>query len=266
MWSVTQIARLLGLPASRIRAFVRSGLLAPRRDARGVLRFSFQDLVILRAAQGLLAARLPARRLLRALHRLKQQLPAGRGLSGVHLTAEGGRVVARHGGLVWQPESGQVLAGLDASQPAGQLTPLPLRAVAEGADDWFQRGCELETTAPDEAQEAYRRALELDPDHADAHVNLGRLLHEAKDISGAWAHYLRALALQPGHAIAAFNLGVALEDAGHPGEALAQYDRALAADPACADAHFNAARLSERLGDHAAALRHLGAYRRLTRG
>ena len=133
------------------------------------------------------------------------------------------------------------------------------------AEGWYEHGCELEGEAPEQAQEAYRRALALDPGHADAHVNLGRLLHEAGDVGGAQAHYVQALELEPDHAIATFNLGVALEDAGQPGDALAQYERALAVDPGCADAHFNAARLYELLGDRAAALRHLGACVRLSR-
>jgi hypothetical protein len=38
----------------------------------------------------------------------------------------------------------------------------------------------------------------------------------------------------------------------------------LAIDPRLADAHFNLSRLYEKAGKRAAALRHLGAYRRLT--
>jgi thioredoxin-like negative regulator of GroEL len=37
-------------------------------------------------------------------------------------------------------------------------------------------------------------------------------------------------------------------------------------DPDNADAHFNAAALAEKLGQPAAALRHLRTYRKLTRG
>ncbi len=142
-----------------------------------------------------------------------------------------------------------------------------VRAVPEvlPAVQWYERGCDLESTAPDEAAEAYRRALAIDPDHAGAHVNLGRLLHAAGDVGRAEAHYRRAVATSPRDAIAWFNLAVALEDRGRAGEALSAYDRALVADPGLTDAHHNAARLCERLGRRSEALRHLSACHRLMR-
>lgn len=133
------------------------------------------------------------------------------------------------------------------------------------AAQWYERGCDLEGLALGEAVEAYRRALEVDPDHVGAHVNLGRLFHLAGDVATAEAHYRRAVAAAPADAIAWFNLAVALEDRGSAGEALATYDRALAVDPGLADAHHNSARLCERLGRPAEALRRLAALRRLMR-
>jgi tetratricopeptide (TPR) repeat protein len=65
--------------------------------------------------------------------------------------------------------------------------------------------------------------------------------------------------------VAAFDLGVALEDQGREEEALAAYEQALLHDPGLADAHFNASRIEERAGRRQEALRHLAAYRRLTR-
>jgi tetratricopeptide (TPR) repeat protein len=91
------------------------------------------------------------------------------------------------------------------------------------------------------------------------------LLHLAGDVSAAEAHYRRAVAAASADAIAWFNLAVALEDRGSAGEALAAYDRALAVDPGLADAHHNSARLCERLGRPAEALRRLSALRRLMR-
>ena len=102
--------------------------------------------------------------------------------------------------------------------------------------------------------------------HAQAHVNLGRLLHEAGDAAAAAPHYEAALRARPDDGTAAFNLGVALEDLGKTPEALLAYEHAVRVDPDNADAHFNAAALAEKLGQASAALRHLRTYRKLTRG
>jgi Flp pilus assembly protein TadD len=55
-----------------------------------------------------------------------------------------------------------------------------------------------------------------------------------------------------------------LEDLGRLGDAEAGYLRTLKLDPRAADAHYNLARLYDRTGDTASAIRHLRAYRRLT--
>src|SRR2546426_7606674 len=132
------------------------------------------------------------------------------------------------------------------------------------AQDWYDLGLELEVAAPIEARDAYRRALELDAHHADAHVNLGRLLHEQGLVTEAERHYRAALAECPEHTTAAYDLGIAFEDLGRPADAIEAYRSALVTDPHLADAHYNIARLYEKVGKKAAALRHFSAYRRLT--
>ena len=50
----------------------------------------------------------------------------------------------------------------------------------------------------DAAIAAYRRAIELEPDHAETHNNLGVALQEAGRLDEAIAAYLRAIELEPG--------------------------------------------------------------------
>src|SRR2546426_5976315 len=59
-YTTKEVARLLGLSPAQIRSYTRAAFLSPARAAggRGELRFSFQDLVLLRAAKGLMAARI----------------------------------------------------------------------------------------------------------------------------------------------------------------------------------------------------------------
>jgi tetratricopeptide (TPR) repeat protein len=269
-YSTREVARLLGIPEERVRALVRATSLAPRRGARGSYLFSFQDLVVLRAAQGLLAARIPPRRVRRALARLVEQLPRGRSLATVRIAAEGGRVVVHSGGEAWQPDSGQLVFDFEVAPLAAAAAPFSQRLAAElderddlDAEDWYEMACELEATAPAAAKEAYRRALALAPGHPDAHLNLGRLLHEEGDARAAARHYQEALAGRPDDSIALYNLGVALHDLGQTPAAVDAYEAALVADPDCADAHFNLAALFEQLGDKASAIRHLKAYKAL---
>jgi tetratricopeptide (TPR) repeat protein len=271
-YTTEEVARLLGLSPAQIRSYTRSGFLSPARSARGELRFSFQDLVLLKAAKGLMAARVPAVKVRGSLRRLKQQLPRGRALSELRITAEGHRVVARDGAVAWNPESGQLVLDFDVATLAQRAAPLARRQAAAArrvedefeADDWFALGLELEVSEPDEARDAYRRALELDPHHADAHVNLGRLLVESDRAEEAETHFRAVVADHPDHATAWFNLGIALEDRRRPNDAIKAYEQAIAADRRLADAHFNLARLYEQAGKRAAALRHLSKYRLLT--
>jgi len=272
-YSTSEVAKLLGLSQPQVRGYVRAGFLAPERGSRGELSFSFQDLVFLRTARGLMAARVPAKRIRAALRKLNGQLPEGRPITAVRIAVEGSRIVVEDGARRWQPESGQILFDFGVADLAKKVAPMVRRAYREAqeegpefsADDWFEWGCELEPGSPEEAITAYRQSIELDPEHADAHVNLGRLLHEAGDAAGAAPHYEAALASRPDDATAAFNLGVALEDLGKLPEALLAYQKAVRLDPANADAHFNAAALAEKLGRTAEALRHLRTYRKLTR-
>jgi tetratricopeptide (TPR) repeat protein len=268
-----EAAKLLDLTPAKVRAYVRAGFLDPARGPRGAYRFSFQDIVVLRTAKAL-AEHIPARRVRRALRRLKSQLPSGRPLTGVRISIDGDDVVVRDGATAWKPESGQGVLDFDVADLATKAAPFVRRATGAAqraeddltAEEWLHVGLDLEPHDLDRARDAYRRALELDPSLADAHVNLGRLLHEAGHVEAAATHYRQALALRPRDSTAAFNLGVALEDQGQAAEAVRAYESAVGADASNADAHFNLAQLMERAGRKAAAIRHLKAYRQLTRG
>jgi tetratricopeptide (TPR) repeat protein len=264
-YSTREVATLLGLSQAQIRSCARAGFVAPQVGPRGELLFSFQDLVLLRTAKALLAARIPQRRIRIALENLHAQLPQGQPLTAVRISAQGHHVVARDGGESWHPESGQTLLDFEVSDLAREAAALePRRPAPQSPAEWYEQGVELEADDPAAAMAAYRRALAIAPDLADAHLNLGRLLHEGGDPAQAESHYRRALAIDPGDALAAYNLGVALQDRQQPREAADAYEQAIALDPTLADAHFNLSGIYEQLGEKAAAFRHLRTYRSLT--
>jgi tetratricopeptide (TPR) repeat protein len=135
--------------------------------------------------------------------------------------------------------------------------------VGATAEQWYEAGCELEASSPEQAREAYRRALELDPGVADAHVNLGRQFHVAGELGRAEPHYREAVKLSPDDPTPHFNLGVLLEELKRREEAVHAYRQAILRDPDFADAHCNLGLLLESLGRRHEAVRHLMAARQL---
>jgi tetratricopeptide (TPR) repeat protein len=150
----------------------------------------------------------------------------------------------------------------------------PRRGMRKGTSalSWYERGLELESVDTDGAIAAYRRAIAGRADFADAHNNLGRLLHDRGDLAGAESCYRLALCGDDRVALYWFNLGVVLEDQARDAESIAAYEAALALDALMADAHFNLARqievIARKDGDEIMlrrAVRHLKQYRELSR-
>jgi tetratricopeptide (TPR) repeat protein len=269
-FSTRDVARLLGLSETHVRSQARAGFLTPERGPRNGYRFSFQDLILLRTARELAEARVPARRIRTALSGLARQLPRGRSLTEMRITAEGQGLVVHDGGCAWNPESGQLHIDFMVGEPpapaasARPLASAPARPHSP-VEAWrlFDCALELELTDPVLAFQQYTHALNRDPSLSDAHVNLGRLLQLAGRTDEAVEHYLAALRTDSADPTAAFNLGTALEELGRWLEAVAAYRQALATDFQFADAHFNLARLCDQLGRRAEAIRHLRTYQRL---
>ena len=128
------------------------------------------------------------------------------------------------------------------------------------------RAVELESTSTEEARRAYIRALELNPEMSDAHLNLGKLYHEAGMLKKCEAHYRAAMGSAPDDAAPHFNLGVLLEDLNRPREAVRCYEEALDKDPAFADAHYNLGLLLDSFGRKQEAFTHLRTARKLYLG
>jgi Flp pilus assembly protein TadD len=276
-YGLRDVEKLLRLPRSAIRSLIAAGFVSPERGPRNALRFSFRDLIVLRTAQSLAAAKIPHRRILRALRELRSRLPDEMPLSGLSIDAFAEHVVVRDGQARWMAESGQYLLSFEGDPALGTLrvieTPPQPAAAAETADLGAQ-GAALERSNAEHALLAYERAVAADPMRLDARINLGRLLHELERFDEAERAYRDAFALVRSEtnysdrgdaALLHFNLAVLLDDLERGDEAVLEYEAALRSDPELADAHYNLALLYEEQGQAKQALRHMSQYRRLTK-
>lgn len=91
----------------------------------------------------------------------------------------------------------------------------------------------------DDAINAYRKSLEIEPRFEDAQNNLGYALAKLGKHEEAIAHYQIALKIKPDLVEAHNNLGNSLAEIGKVDEAIAHYEIALAKNPQHADAHNN---------------------------
>jgi tetratricopeptide (TPR) repeat protein len=99
--------------------------------------------------------------------------------------------------------------------------------------------CLLQKGRVNEAITHFQKVLEIKPDYAEAHNNLGRSLFQAGRVNEAAAHFQRALQIKPDYAEAHNNLGYALHQTGRVDEAIVRYQRALEIEPDYAEAHNN---------------------------
>ncbi len=264
-----RVQEVLGLSRSTVTRLISAGFVAPARGPRGEYLFGFHDLLLLRTAHGLQRANIPPRKIVRAMQRLREQLPESIPLTGLRIGAIGADVAVRKADGQWETDTGQLLMDFEVAERDGSLTFIDSRRVAEpaprdGPDTWFARGETQETSNPPAAEAAYANAIAVAPNYVDAYLNLGAMLCDSGRADEAIALYESGLRVVSGAALLHFNLAIALEDNGRLAEAVVAYERCIAIDPHQADAHFNLGRLQEKLGDPKSALRHFSEYRRQT--
>jgi tetratricopeptide (TPR) repeat protein len=300
-YSLAETARILRVSPSRLRYWEQTALV--ERSANGPSGssgssdpnepegtseqarsggFEFRDLVQLRGVVGMLENGVPLVRIRRSLARLREQVPElGNALPNLRVHASG-HIVVRHEDGLLEP-SGQFVLDFAALADAGgaqgadgpSADPLPpvseLRArpaeseEQESALTWFERGSALDgdPSSYEDAIAAYRRAIEIEPDFADAHCNLGTLYYNRGDRAAARAAYEDVLRIDAGHLEASFNLGNLFEEEGRRETALHHYKVAVRADPFFPEAHLNLALLYEKLGLSRSACDHWRRYLQL---
>jgi tetratricopeptide (TPR) repeat protein len=264
IYGLREIIRILTLTPKRAAQLRRLDLL------RGDSGYTFRDLLALRAASALLDAGASVRQIrqaLEALRRKDKHLTAP--LAELRFVVDGPRLLAQSDRVRFDPRSGQTVLELEAADltTAAQATLAtglvrPLSPPADQAETWFDRATEWEADPAqwDDAIEAYRRVVAIDPTYAAAWNNLGLLLHRMGRYEEARSAYATALEHDAHCCEAAYNLGSLHEDLSDSDGAIRHYRKALALSPDYADAHFNLAAVLARTGRTDEAGRHWQRY------
>ncbi len=271
-YTLGDAARILKVSPARLRYWERTDLVQPQTASGDHALFGFRDLVCLRAILSLLEEGVPLRRIRRNVELLRDRLPElDDPLGSLRLWVEGSeRIVIRHEGVLLEPDGQMVLDFGTDFAVCEAVTPISTAAESgdeheETAEECFERGCRLdvESATVKQAIDAYLRGIELAPDFADCHCNLGAVYYNAGDRVAARRCFERCLEIDEQHVEAHFNLANLLEEDGCNEMSLHHYQAALAADPLYSDLHINLALLYEKLGRGLQAGRHWRRYLQL---
>ena len=277
------LLRILRVTPRQLSSWERAGLVASA-DV-----YSFADLLQIKKIRELCDKRVRPATIRESLDAMQKQVS---GMSNPLLEASafssGSRVAFRHQGKVVEPVSGQFVMDFAANADAapasmrleGNLAASPKRQAIERAiermkeqqvdaavSELFSHGIALEEdpTRQAEAIQAYERVLDIEPDHAAAHINLGTLFYNRQEYPESEFHYRRAVEIDPRYALAFFDLGNVLDETGRVQEAIEAYRNALHLAPTYADANYNLALAYEKIGEPRRALAHWKAYIKLDR-
>jgi len=265
LYTVTEVARLFGYTPSRLRYWHRSGLLEPSARVGGRNYYTFEDLIGVRAAKGLLERGVPVRQVRRTVESLRDTLPkTTRPLSEVRVLADGRTVLVQDDTGTYEPTTGQAVLDFSIDGLESDVVRL-LRTEGDDrsrAYEYYLEGCRLDEHAGtfEQAEEAYQEALSLDPTLSNALTNLGNLNYRRDQLAEAEHYYRRALECDSEQPEALYNLGFLHFERDEVDSAITLFREALRSDPSFADAHFNLAMALEECGDQSAARPHWQHY------
>ncbi|MCH2188010.1 tetratricopeptide repeat protein [Myxococcota bacterium] len=273
-YSLRDAARILKVSPARLRYWTRTELLsAAGVDAKDleVRGLGFSDLVVARAVVGLLKQGISLQQIRRGLDSVQSDTPESNSpLSALRPAQVGHRRLLVRDGTAWVEPGGQgVLNFEEPEELLGGVENLDTaknrEAHQQDSEGLFARGCALDgdPSTYEEAIGCYREAIELDPQFADCHCNLGAVYYNRGERGPAREAFTRCLDLAPHHVEANFNLANLLEEEGDDHGALRHYKVALAAAPLYADLQINLALLYEKLGEDGRARKHWRRYLQL---
>ena len=265
LYTVPEVARLFGYKPSRLRYWHRSGLLSPSARVAGRNYYTFQDLVGVRAAKGLLEQGVPLQKVRRSVESLREAFPkTAQPLSELRVLADGRTVLVQDAAGTYEPTTGQAVLDFRIDGLESDV----IRLLHFDHDDrsrayeHYLEGCRFDEDEEtyDQAEQAYQKALSLDPTLSTALTNLGNLEYRRDQTEAAESYYRRALESDPEQPEALYNLGFLCFERDEVDEAVVLFRAALQSDPSFADAQFNLAMVLEEKGERAAARPHWERY------
>lgn len=261
-YSRLDLLRILRLAPRQLHTWEKAGLVKTSED------YSFFDLLQIKKVRDLCSQRVRPAVIRRSLDAMLQQVS---GMQNPLLEAgayqSGHRVAFRHGGRLLEPIAGQFM--FDFASEETKIVTSPRRngpeLVVTDVVDLFARGIQLEESpsSQSEAIAIYLKVLDMDPQHAAAHINLGTLYYNRHEYALAEKHYRSAIEIDPRYALAYFDLGNVLDETGRIEEAINTYKTAIQLAPTYADAHYNIALAYEKVREPRKALQHWRAYVKL---
>ncbi len=261
-YAQADLLRILRVTPRQLAAWEKAGLVAAAES------YSFFELLQVKKVRDLCARKVrPAviRQSLEAM--LKHVAGMENPLLEAGAFTTGHRIAFRHQGKLVEPIAGQFMFDFSPEQRVVASTPISSRKEAAPSDaaELFARGIALEEDPNHQTQaiEMYQQVLELDPEHAAAHINLGTLHYNRQEYALAEKHYRHAIAVDARYALAYFDLGNVLDETGRVAEAIQTYSTALQLAPTYADAHYNLALAYEKIKEPRNALKHWRAYVKL---
>ncbi len=270
VYSVRDVSRLFEISENRLRYWDKSGILAPSgRNGRRKC-YTFQDLIGIRSMKTLLDNGISLQRTRRILRKLQDAIPrSAHPLSRLRIMADAKTVVVTDVDHHFEADTGQLLLDFDVKTLEREVvSQLPDKAAKEqslSAYEWYLEGCRLDETPETlpQAEEAYHRAIHMDPAMANAYTNLGNLRYRMGSVEDARALYEKAREVDTEQPEAYYNLGFLEFEEQNFAKAKTYFSRALELDATFADAHFNLAMTLYRLQENDRAQRQLEIYLKL---
>lgn len=263
-YSRIDLLRILRVTARQLAGWEKAGLVVAGDS------YSFSDLLQIKKVRDLSAQKVRPAVIRKSLEAMQKQVA---GMESPLLEASafgtGHRIAFRHEGKVLEPIAGQFLFDFDPGQKlvvtSAPAAPSKPQVQPSDVNELFARGIALEEDPNSQTQAiaTYERVLDLDPEHAAAHINLGTLYYNRQDYTAAEEHYRAAIVIDPRYALAYFDLGNVLDETGRVAEAIQTYNTALQLAPTYADAHYNLALAYEKIKEPRKALAHWRAYVKL---